>query len=427
MKTSKELLYQRYISPIKDNPQLLIGVELEFPIVHTEGRATDTTVTKELLAYLARQEAFECVQKDEDGACVQVRHCHSGDMILFEVSYNILEFAFSPAITIQSIEKRFQDYLTLIQTFLVAHHHELQGWGVHPHWAINDNSPVKLPRYQMLMNYLALAKKGLQNGYHEYSDYGAFICGSQVQLDVTRDNLIPTLNTFNQLEPIKAYLFANSELKVGGWETYLSRDIFWEESMHGTHRENIGLYDHDFTDIDDLVTYLDKSSLFTVERQGKILYFPPIAAKDYLHQDHIEAYDLDGKKVTIIPQEADFTYHRSYNYEDLTTRGTIEFRSTCTQPLNQTFSVVAFHLGIFLNMDKVSQYLLNLPLYEKYHHDYAKMRRLFASKTLSEDDYKALKEASQILLKLATEGLKTRFNAEESYLSPLFEKNQKNS
>ena len=159
MTRSKELLYNRYIKPIKTNPKAYIGVEFEFPIVNTLGAATDIAVSKALLAYLVEECGFQSVQKDADGAHVQVKEPDSGDVILFEVSYNILEFAFERALTLQEIDQRFKRYLELIQSYLRKHHHELQGWGVHPHWKINDNRPVALPRYQMLLAYLALSQK----------------------------------------------------------------------------------------------------------------------------------------------------------------------------------------------------------------------------------------------------------------------------
>ena len=49
--------------------------------------------------------------------------------------------------------------------------------------------------------------------------------------------------------------------------------------------------------------------------------------------------------------------HRSYQYQDLTTRGTVEFRSVCTQPLDRTFASAAFHLGLLVNLDKLEAYL----------------------------------------------------------------------
>ena len=52
MQDSIAILKERYLANIKENPDLYIGIELEFPIVNLQGGATDTRVTKELLVRL---------------------------------------------------------------------------------------------------------------------------------------------------------------------------------------------------------------------------------------------------------------------------------------------------------------------------------------------------------------------------------------
>lgn len=222
MKTIKEHLRAIYLDPLKEETELYIGVELEFPIVNRKGGATDPTVSKALLQYLADEHDFIVEQTDEDGYPVQLLNLVTDDRVLFEVSYNILEMAFGKVNSIPEVDRRFQTYLAIIQRFLHAHHHELQGQGIHPSWNKNDNSPVKLPRYRMLMAYLALA----DDQCHPFVDYGAFICGNQVQLDVTKSNYLRVLNSFNQIEPAKAYLFANSTFSGTDWNTTIARDFF---------------------------------------------------------------------------------------------------------------------------------------------------------------------------------------------------------
>ncbi|MFQ9792099.1 MAG: hypothetical protein ACLRX7_01780 [Acutalibacteraceae bacterium] len=39
-------------------------------------------------------------------------------------------------------------------------------------------------------------------------------------------------------------------------------------------------------------------------------------------------------------------YLRSYKFEDLTFRGTIEYRSACCQPVSECMCVAAFHVGL---------------------------------------------------------------------------------
>lgn len=419
MTDSIQILKDRYLKNMKENPTLYIGIELEFPIVNCQGGATDTTVAKNLLKRLLDEHDFEAERFDRDGNPIQLKSTQNDDRILFEVSYNTLEFAFAKATRIQEIDERFKAYLDTIQSILGQEGHELQGKGIHPFWAENDNSPVKYPRYEMLMQYLAMSKNLNKEDLHAYPEYGAFICGSQIQIDVSRENYLSVINVFNQIEAAKAYLFANSEFPDSTWDTKIARDIFWEQSMHGILKENAGVNPKDFQSENDFFAYLSKSALFTAEREGQSYYFYPIAANEYLKQENIEAYSLSGKKINFVPNEVDFQNHRSYQYQDLTTRGTVEFRSVCTQPFEKTFASAAFHLGILANLENVKNYLQDAPFFKQEGRDYKDLRRRFSKKELTASETEHISEFTRTLLQLAIAGLKARKLGEEAYLSSL--------
>ena len=419
MQDSIDILKERYLTNIKENPDLYIGIELEFPIVNLEGGATDTRVTKELLARLNSDYGFIVERRDLDGNPIQLKASDSEDRILFEVSYNILEFAFEKAKIIQEVEIRFNHYLDIIQQILRKDHHELQGHGLHPFWKENDNQPVKYPRYQMLMQYLALSEKIGGDFFHRHPDYGSYICGSQVQLDVSRTNFIQVINAFNQIEAAKAYFFANSELITEDFNTRISRDRFWEESMHGLLVENVGVNPYDFKDEEDFFNYLNNTAIFNAEREGDTYYFPPIAAGEYLKQEQIKGYNLSGKESLVSPSVDDFHYHRSYQYQDLTTRGTIEFRSTCAQPLNRTFAPAAFHLGLLANLEEVTAYLKDCDFFKLEGRAYKDLRRKYSQIDLTQREQDAIQSFASDLLHLAIKGLKIRKKGEERYLFPL--------
>ena len=421
MSRSVDLLKKRYLENIKETPDLFVGVELEYPVVNLEGKATDIEVVKELFRYLPSVLGFTIEKVDEFGNPIQLLDPVSQDTILFEVSYTTIEFAFGRAKSIQEVEERFRDYMDLIQKKLGEANHAIIGSGIHPYWEKNGNQPVAYARYQMLMNYLKLSRTGLVKVFHDYPQYGAFICGSQVQLDVSKSNYLRVINAFTQIEAAKAYLFANSEFSGADWDTKISRDIFWEESMHGIYPENVGVNARLFKDEDDFFDYLDHSAIFTAERDGQTYYFNPIQARDYLTTPEIQAFTLNGDEVLIYPQEQDFQTHRSYQYQDLTTRGTVEFRSVCTQPLDRTFASAAFHLGLLVNLDKLETYLETAPFFEKLGRDYKSLRRQFSKKMLTDEEETAIVEFSKALFLLAEEGLEKRGKQEMTYLQPLKE------
>ena len=311
--------------------------------------------------------------------------------------------------------------MKVIQKKLAESNHAIVGCGIHPDWDKNENSPVAYPRYRMLMNYLNLSSNVTESDLHHFPEYGAFICGSQVQLDVSKFNYLRVINAFTQIEAVKAYLFANSEFSGADWDTKVSRDIFWEESMHGIYPENVGVNARLFKDEDDFFDYLDHSAIFTAERDGQTYYFYPIQARGYLATSEIQAYALNGDEILIYPQEKDFETHRSYQYQDLTTRGTVEFRSVCTQPLDKTFASAAFHLGLLVNLDKLEAYLETASFFEAFGRNYKFLRRQFSKKKLTDEEETAIIEFSKDLFLLAEEGLEMRNKQEMTYLQPLKE------
>ena len=409
-----KLLKEKYLSNMKEDSELFVGVELEFPIVETNGNKTNIEVTKNLFRTLANLSDFEVEKRDDDQNPIQLVHCSSKDRILFELSYNTIEFAFERAHSIDEVAKRFEAYLKIIQPILQENNHEIQGHGIHPLWKENDNSPVKIERYKMLMAFLAMNGTGMKT--HPYPSYGAFICGNQVQLDVRRDNYIRIINAFNKIEAAKAYLFSNSEFSAESWDTKIARDIFWEESLHGYYKENVGIYPKDYQSEEEYFNNLACTAIFTATREDKSYYFKPIRVKDYLDQKEITAYTTDGNEKNIIPVKEDLKQHRSYQFQDLTARGTVEFRSVCTQPLETTFSPIAFELGLFVQLEKMENYIEHCPFFKNEEQDYRKLRKKYSKKILSDKEKEAIQSFSKDLLDIAEAGLMKRGFGEEKFL-----------
>ena len=409
-----KLLKEKYLSNMKEDSELFVGVELEFPIVETNGNKTNIEVTKNLFRILANLSDFEVEKRDDDQNPIQLVHCSSKDRILFELSYNTIEFAFERAHTINEVAERFEAYLKIIQPILQENNHEIQGHGIHPLWKENDNSPVKIERYKMLMAFLALNGTGMKT--HSYPSYGAFICGNQVQLDVSRDNYLRIINAFNKIEAAKAFLFSNSEFSAEAWDTKIARDIFWEESLHGYYKENVGIYPKDYQSEEEFFNNLARTAIFTATREGKSYYFKPIRVEDYLDQKKIIAYTADGNEKIINPVKEDLKQHRSYQFQDLTARGTVEFRSVCTQPLETTFAPIAFELGLFVELEKLENYLEDSSFFKNEEQDYRKLRKKYSKKILSKEEKEAIQSFSKDLLDIAEAGLMKRGYKEEKFL-----------
>jgi len=409
-----KLLKEKYLSNMKEDSELFVGVELEFPIVEIHGNKTNIEVTKNLFRTLANLLDFKVEKMDDDQNPIQLVHCSSKDRILFELSYNTIEFAFEKAHSIDEVAERFEAYLKIIQPILQEDHHEIQGHGIHPQWQKNDNSPVKIERYKMLMAFLAMNGTGMKT--HPYPSYGAFICGNQLQLDVRRDNYIRIINAFNKIEAAKAYLFSNSEFSAEAWDTKITRDIFWEESLHGYYKENVGIYPKDYQSEEEFFNNLARTAIFTAARDDQSYYFKPIRVKDYLDQKEITAYTADGNEKIIKPVKEDLKQHRSYQFQDLTARGTVEFRSVCTQPLETTFAPIAFELGLFVQLENLENYLEHCSFLKNEKQDYRKLRKKYSKKILSEKEEETIQSFSKDLIDMARAGLIKRGYGEETFL-----------
>ena len=371
-------------------------------------------MTKNLFRTLANLLDFEVEKMDDDQNPIQLVHRSSKDRILFELSYNTIEFAFEKAHSIDEVAERFEAYLKIIQPILQEDHHEIQGHGIHPQWQENDNRPVKIERYKMLMAFLAMNGTGMKT--HPYPSYGAFICGNQLQLDVRRDNYIRIINAFNKIEAAKAYLFSNSEFSAEAWDTKITRDIFWEESLHGYYKENVGIYPKDYQSEEEFFNNLASTAIFTATREDKSYYFKPIRVKDYLDQKEITAYTANGNEKIIRPVKEDLKQHRSYQFQDLTARGTVEFRSVCTQPLETTFAPIAFELGLFVQLENLENYLEHCSFLKNEKQDYRKLRKKYSKKILSKKEEETIQSFSKDLIDMARAGLIKRGYGEETFL-----------
>ncbi|GAX48137.1 glutamate-cysteine ligase family protein [Lactococcus reticulitermitis] len=421
MDIARELLRERYFTNLKQSDDLFVGIELELPIVHLTGDAVDFSVVVALFDEMVEKLPLSIEKTDDNGQAIQLISDDTDDRILFEVGYNTLEFAFDKADKIGQVEMRFLTYLAVIQPFLKERHHLLTGLGVNPFWDKNDNRPVASPRYEMLLAYLKLGA-AREDVRVSQANYCAFIQGSRVQLEVTADNLIATLNAFNAIEPVKAWLFANSYLWNGQLETLISRDVFWEGSIHGVFPENVGVFPEAFADEAAFLDYLMKTALFTRTSDQDTYYFEPIQAVDYFNHDEIPAFDLAGNDLVLTPSPYDFNAHRSYQYQNLTARGTVECRSSCAQPMSASFSVAAFHLGLMQALPVFEALITNHAFYEDYGRDYPELRRRFSAINLSPEEVEDAAKLAQDLLDLAAIGLDKRGFGERKYLAPLYQR-----
>lgn len=424
----REKLYQKYIEPTENNTHKYIGIEVEMPIVNLNKQAVDFEKIHKLTAKFMEYFQFEVMSRDDDGNVNAAKHPDNGDILSYDCSYNNLELSLGREKTLQSLYQRFHDYYVYIQEELKQYNYTLTGMGVNPYRQYNNNVPIPNGRYRMLFHHLSSYPKyqELPMYFHEYPDYGLFSSASQVQLDVDYEDLLMMLRAFSKVEPIKALLFNNSIMLDEQEELACCRDMFWENSTHGINPHNIGMFDCELESVEELQAYIESTSMYCVERDGKYINFPPIPVMEYFEQESITGeYYADGSyhEISFTPEIEDLDYLRTFKFEDLTFRGTIEFRSVCCQPIKDVMTVSAFHLGLKRRVKELDKLLQEDQVI--YHNGFSatELRKMFVKRELpafvdKEDVYGLAKQ----VVDLAKDGLLERGYGEEVYLESLYER-----
>lgn len=425
-----ERLYQKYIEPTKKKREDYIGIEIEMPIVNLQKEAVDFDVVFAVTDKFIEHFQFQVSGRDDDGYIYSAVSSVNGDILSYDCSYNNLELSMGKERQLHTIYQRFRSYYQFLQKEFELYHHTLTGMGVNPYRMYNHNVPIANERYRMLFHHLKSYKNyHLPMYFHDYPEYGTFSSASQVQLDVDYDNLLVTLEAFSKLEPIKALLFSNSVLLGDQEDLLCSRDMFWEYSTHGINPHNIGMFDCQLESMEDLLAYIESMSIYCIERNGKYINFPPIRVMEYFTKPFVEGEYFDGEKyqkIKIHPKLDDLDYLRTFKFEDLTFRGTIEFRSVCCQPIRDCMTVAAFHLGLKNQPERLKKILQNDRVL--YHRGYTatELRKMLVKRKLPEFVcIDKLYQLTEEILDLSWEGLRSRGYGEETMLMPLYERVKK--
>ncbi len=431
--TVRNKLFDEFIKPTEEKKNF-IGIEIEIPIINLDKTAVDFDVVHKVTDKFRRQYSdFKEDGIDYEGNVFSLKNNNNDDIFCYDCSYNNIEFAMGKEKDLFSIYDRFCDYYAFTKECFEEFNHTLTGMGINPYRKYNKNHPIPSERYLMLYHHLRSFKnyENIPMHFHDYPEYGMFSSASQVQLDVYKDDLVKTINVFSKIEPIKALLFSNSVLVDENKHVTCFRDALWEYSTHGINPHNIGMYDVDFKSLDDLEAYLESLNIYCVMRDGVYINFPSMNLLEYFKKDYVcgEIYcNGEYREIEIRPCINDIKYLRPFKFINLTFRGTVEFRSVCTQPIRDSMSVAAFHLGLKEKLDELEELIGNDNVI--YHKGYTagELRKLLIQDELPVFiDGNDLCKLSKDIVDLANVGLKERGIGEEIFLNPLYERIKKHS
>ena len=421
-----EAIYRKYIEPTKRPRKHTIGIEIEMPVVDLSRKPADPDTSIEVSKSFMSRFGFEPAGKDSDGNINSMSDKATGDNLSFDCSYSNLELSMGVGSDLFEIKSRFEKYYSFLSSELSRKNCMLTGMGVNPYSGLDRSKPVPNERYRMLWHYLHSYKKHageVEMQFHDRPDFGTFTSASQVQLDVDYDSLIDVINTFGLLEPYKPLIFANSVLPEFP-ELLCVRNMLWERSMQGYNPHNIGMFADRLGSVDELVEYIRSQSVYCTVRDGKYIDFTPVPVGEYFSRSEItgEYYTEDGyKSITFAPEPDDLQYLRTFKFEDLTFRGTIEYRSTCCQPISDVMTVAAFHAGLNNRLQELGELLENDTVIYSHGYSATELQKMLSKRELPQFiDKKAVSRQLLRILDIASDGLKERGLGEESLLEPLY-------
>lgn len=424
-------IYDKYIRPTEKKRGLSIGVEIEMPVMNLSGEPVEEEVVLDVSTAFREHFGFEVQGSDDNGNVNSMTDKQSGDNLSFDCCYSNLELSMGAGADLGEIHSRFLKLYSFLQSSFSEYGYTLTGMGINPNYAVNYNKPVPNERYRMLYHYLHSFRRyqyEVDRRFHEFPEFGTFTSASQVQLDVDREDLIDTINVFCALEPYKSLLFANSYLAE--YPDYLcARNMLWERSMQGFNPHNVGMFSHKLGSIDELVEYIKSQSIYCTMRNGRYIDFEPVSVREYFSAGKLIGEEFDGKQyrtVEFTPQESDLQYLRTFKFEDLTFRGTIEYRSSCCQPIRDVMTVSAFHTGLSGKLPELKELLDNDRVIYAHGYSAAELQNMLSKEQLPDFiDKESLKGQLVKILDIAASGLKARGRNEERYLDALYERADK--
>lgn len=333
-KTPQALLRDVYLAKFEDVTTPDFGVEVEMPLINLSGAPVDRAFAHALMECARDRLGFVPTARTADGIICNAE-LPLGDALSFDTTINTVEFSLRHELSIVPMAERFYRYMGVLQPFCEAHGHRIVGRGINPNALTADPSPLKLPSVLAKAEYLRTRTfHGDGTVFHSYS------ASTQTHLKPPTGALPEWLTLFWRLDFAAAYLFANSpalpeqlishiaSLRDSG-DVLCFRDLLWRYCG----APNTEFVDRPFRSMDDVQRHLMKLKLFVVpDGEGGFLHMEPTPFDEYFSRDAVDPSDIQ--------------YFRPLEAVSVSRFGTIEIRSTCTQPLDQVFAPVAFYVGL---------------------------------------------------------------------------------
>lgn len=334
----KELLVKERFSKFEKISPKTIGVEIELPIINKNHNCIEMSNIQELFEFLIDELDFIVEKKDNQGNVILLINENNGDKISLEYSENTIEISLKEDYNLYNLKSRFEKYVHFIQKELNKFNYELQGKGINPNFKNINRNCLDDDRYLIIQKILTKPNKNKSI----YNEFCAYICSIQTHLTPSIEDLVNVINVFSCIEWVKSILFSNSYIEE--LHSNLARDYLWEASNFGKQNTGTNMI---YMNLDDLISDYCKRKLHYIEREKRFYMIESQSLETFFNKTKILGTDINDNERLFVPDAEDIKSFRSYKNVEVTTRGTLEIRSDCTQNIDDIFEVIAFNVGIF--------------------------------------------------------------------------------
>lgn len=407
----------------------LVGIECEFPLVDTLGRAVKLKVIQKLFSYL-NNNGFTLERDKHSDKVVQAhikstwgegRFGYHQDVIATELGHSVIEFALTPSKSLVLLNEQFENLMKLLLSYCDKQGVLVLGYGVQPLTPANRNLMTPKDRYTFFEGWSSHRfidqKDGLDCHLLTLS------ASNQSHIDIYEDEMVSALNVLNGLSGLCIALCANSPIWKGEVDTQWKgiREMFWEYAF--TNRSHQVGIPPKFKENQEYINYICNFTPQAVKRGTEIIRLTEQESfmAFLLNEKGSQGERSNKESIWLHPQWEDIFYQTSFVWHTARlapSHGTVEARVFCQQPPKETMCTHALTLGIIENLDEAEKLLARFPWEAWQELRFDALRHTFKAKILNQEITPLL----SALLEISLAGLKKRGLNEEQFLDPLFER-----
>ncbi len=385
-------LAERFAASFREAPRplRLIGREAEFPVVMPDGRAGDVL---RLWEPLLTQGNFS-PQYDDPQTRTLIVGLHGPDgRVEVEVGRGTVELVLGPYEDLWQLGEGSARLLGRVVAAARVLGMRVLGVGIQPRTrgSLNLMTPKR--------RYVALQRAIGSSWFHMTTT-----ASDQVQLDITRGELLDAINVLNLLSAPLIALTANSSVYGGRAGRYLSGR---EGLLRNLGEFRAGMTPGPFGSLEEFIAYICRFPCYVLsDERGFHLYNRPF-------EEYLKEHGADFET---------YLWHEHYTWNSARARvnnSTIEIRPACQQPPEEPLAAVALSLGLVEGLAEAKAYLETV-LADDF---WSVMRRYRVEAIIH--GIRAREPAPGFLkevLRIAQEGLARRGRGEEIFLAPLWER-----